>query len=70
MDDAIWQREVAERLGRIEEKVDNIVSRLDDGHTLHLNHGRRIAALERWRSWILGALAVVGLIVAVVFKFG
>ncbi|KKL08632.1 hypothetical protein LCGC14_2573950 [marine sediment metagenome] len=66
--DPSWERLVAERLGRIEEKVDNIVHRLDDGHDLHLNHGCRIGALERWRAYILGALAVISIVLVFLFK--
>lgn len=52
-----WELETAERLARIEEKLD-----------LTLNHDDRIGALERWRSWIGGATAVVGLIVGWLVK--
>ena len=66
--DSSWERVVAERLGRMEEKLDNIVLRLADGHKLHLNHGQRIGALERWRAYILGALAVVSIGLLILFK--
>ncbi len=66
--DSSWERVVAERLGRMEEKLDNIVLRLADGHKLHLNHGRRISALERWRAYILGALAMLSLGLFLLFK--
>ena len=65
---SVWEREVAERLGNIEAKLDNIAQRLADGHDLHKNHGRRIATLERWRAYILGALDVIGLGVAVLVR--
>ena len=63
MGDVAWERKVAERLGSIEAKLDNIVGRLPD-------HGQRISALERWRAYILGALAVITLGVLAMFKLG
>ncbi len=68
MGDDKWELAVAERLGRIEEKLDNIVARLSDGHALHLDHGKRLSALERWRAYILGALAVISIVLLAMFK--
>ncbi len=70
MGDEAWAREVAERLGGIEAKLDGIVTRLGDGRAMHINHGERISALERWRAYILGVLAVITLGVLAVFKLG
>ncbi len=63
MGDVAWERKVAERLGSIEAKLDNIVTRLPD-------HGKRLSALERWRAYILGALAVISIGLIAIFKLG
>lgn len=42
---------------RIDERVEMLCLELP-------NHARRIGRLERWRSWIAGGLAIVGLLYA------
>lgn len=69
MADSAWELAVAERLGSMEAKLDNIVERLSDGHELHLNHGERLGSLERWRAYILGALAVISVALLALLKF-
>lgn len=54
---SLWELETAERLARIEEKLDQT-----------LNHDDRLGSLERWRSWINGATAVIILVVGWVVK--
>ena len=49
----------AEVLGMIAQLGDRMGHRLDD-------HSKRLGALERWRSYIAGALAVLAVMLAVV----
>ena len=68
MANSVWGRQVADRLGSIEAKLDGIADRLGLGHEVHTDHGKRIGALEKWRAYILGALAVISAILIVMFK--
>ena len=68
MANSVWERQVAERLGNIEAKLDGIADRLELGHEVHTDYGLRIGALEKWRAYILGALAVISLVLVVLFK--
>lgn len=54
-----WERIVAERLSRIETKLDAIT-----------DLPKRVASLERWRSWVLGALALAAAAIGLLAKYG
>jgi hypothetical protein len=51
--DAVLAR-MEERQIQNGEKLDSTIARLE-------SHDARISALERWRTWILGAAAVIGI---------
>lgn len=68
MSNSVWERQVAERLGGIEAKLDSIVDRLELGHEVHTDHRERIGTLEKWRAYILGALAVISIGLLILFK--
>ena len=50
-------KDVYERLGRIENKVDNVAKRDDETSK---DHSSRIRALEKWRWLTTGAAAMTG----------
>ena len=52
--------------GRLEQKVDTVISLQKEGHTDHEN---RIRSLERARHWIAGLFAAGGATVGALFKF-
>ncbi len=49
--------EIDERLAVLETKIDTLLERESTA-----GHEKRIIALERWRSFLLGAWAVLGLL--------
>lgn len=49
-------------LGRIEEKLDNLVKQTEPRLN---NHSERIGKLERWQSRVLGGVAVASFILGV-----
>ncbi len=56
-----FDRAVESRLIRVEDKLDAIDQRIDDALLSQVrDHGKRIAALESWRMWIIGVSAGVG----------
>lgn len=62
-----WLREDLEHLrntinDRFDRLEDSLQRRLDD-------HGRRINALENWRSWVLGVAAVLGVFGGLLWEF-
>lgn len=60
--------EIQRALGRIEGKLDEITT-LQKTSTYRLNdHSRRIGMLERWQSKLLGAFAVVSLLIAAALR--
>lgn len=68
-----FDRDVESRLIRVEDKLDAINQRIDDALLSQIrDHGKRIAALESWRMWIIGVAAgvsgVVGFITQVASK--
>lgn len=52
------EAEIQRTLGRIEEKLDMVLPRLN-------NHAFRIGKLERWQSRILGGAAVLGFLAGI-----
>lgn len=57
--------EVQRALGRIEGKLDSVLTdRAEDQKRLN-NHSNRIKSLELWRSWTIGACAAVGALWAI-----
>lgn len=55
-------------LVRIDERTQTIVEAQDRAFAALGRHEKRIGALERWRAWIVGALAALGLVVAVALR--
>jgi hypothetical protein len=51
--------DIQRTLGRIESKLDGVLERQSEQHDRLNKHGDKIASLERWRAWVLGAAAVV-----------
>ena len=49
------------RLARIEEKLDLALPQL-------IKHEERLATLERWRAYVLGACAACGVLIGYLFK--
>lgn len=47
------------RLARIEERCDHILTILTEDHAARDKHEARISSLERWRSWLFGLAAAV-----------
>lgn len=66
-----WMMDDLQRsLGRLEGKVDQLLaSRIEDA-TRHFRHEQRLNSLERWRSYIAGAVAIVGVLLAWLTKGG
>lgn len=64
MDDS--QRD--ELLVRVEERVNSIHTTLARGELRMDDHGKRIGALERWRSAIVAGVAVVLFLIGAVAK--
>ena len=61
-------KEILLALGRLEGKVDSIISR-QMVHDEELDrHDQRIRNLEQSKSWVIGAAAAVGAIVSVVIN--
>lgn len=52
------QENIQRTLGRIEEKLDNALPRLN-------NHSERLGKLERWQARLLGGAAVAGFLFGV-----
>ena len=52
----------ADLLSRIDERQKGMCADIKElkDHAVCDDHGLRISSLERWRSWINGALAVIG----------
>lgn len=64
-----FDRAVESRLIRVEDKLDAIDQRIDDALLSQIrDHGKRIAALESWRMWIVGVAAGVSGVVGVVMQ--
>ena len=64
-----FDRDVESRLIRVEDKLDAINQRIDDALLSQIrDHGKRIAALESWRMWIIGMAAGVSGVVGVVMQ--
>lgn len=55
-------------MGRIEGKLDEIKSAQATTAARLNNHGDRIGTLERWQSKLLGAFAVVSLLLAAAMR--
>lgn len=55
-------------LVRIDERTSAIVEAQDRAFAALARHENRISSLERWRAWIVGALAALGLVVAVALR--
>lgn len=56
-----FDRDVESRLIRVEDKLDAINQRIDDALLSQIrDHGKRIAALESWKMWVVGVAAGVG----------
>lgn len=55
-------------LVRIDERTRQIVEAQERAFATLGRHERRISSLERWRAWIVGALAALGLVVAVALR--
>lgn len=55
-------------IGRLEGKVDALISSLKSHSGLLSEHDARLRSLEQGRAWILGAAAVVGAFSSVVVK--
>jgi hypothetical protein len=51
-------------LGRIDGKMDAVIQRLELNDKHHEQLDDRVSALERWRAWILGVVAVISTVVA------
>lgn len=62
----------SERLARIETQLDLLVKDLrGNGQPGRCAiQSQRIARLERWRSWMAGAIAVISLVVGAAITFG
>lgn len=52
-------------LGQINGKQDRILERLDKSDENIESVSSRVTLLERWRSWILGAVAVLSLLIPI-----
>lgn len=50
-------------LVRIDERVRAIHADLIRGETVIADHAKRIGRLERWRTYILGGLTMLGLVI-------
>lgn len=58
-----FDRDVESRLIRVEDKLDAINQRIDDALLSQIrDHGKRIAALESWKMWVVGVAAGVGVV--------
>lgn len=60
--------EVQRALGRIEAKLDSFTDIQKDHKQRLDNHGNRLGSLERWRAWTLGAGAVAGIVISVLWQ--
>ena len=64
-----FDRDVESRLIRVEDKLDAINQRIDDALLSHIrDHGKRIAALESWKMWVVGVAAGVGGVISFVVQ--
>lgn len=56
-------RHLLEGQARLETQMDNGFADLKEQFSTRLDiHSKRLGVLERWKAWIMGALAVLGLI--------
>ena len=55
-------------LVRIDERVCQVQDQLERGDRRFDQHERRIGTLEKWRAWIVGALAALGWVLAVLLS--
>lgn len=55
-------------LARIDERVQAILEKLDIGERRMNEHSRRLGALERWRSWLTGALVAISFVVGILAR--
>lgn len=64
-----FDRDVESRLIRVEDKLDAINQRIDDALLSQIrDHGKRIAALESWKMWVVGVAAGVGGVISFVVQ--
>lgn len=55
-------------LVRIDERTSAIAEAQERAFAVLGRHEKRISSLERWRSWVLGALGMVGLVLAIALR--
>ena len=64
-----FDRDVESRLIRVEDKLDAINQRIDDALLSQIrDHGKRIAALESWKMWVVGVAAGLGGVISFVVQ--
>ena len=64
-----FDRDVESRLIRVEDKLDAINQRIDDALLSQIrDHGKRLAALESWKMWVVGVAAGVGGVISFVVQ--
>lgn len=64
-----FDRDVESRLIRVEGKLDAINQRIDDALLSQVrDHGKRLAALESWKMWVVGVAAGVGGVISFVVQ--
>lgn len=60
-------------IGRLETKVDHLISLNEQGRKSHERLAARLSVLERWRYWVAGAayvaLGISGLVSAIVLRY-
>ncbi len=59
MDDHDLLVRIDERMGRVQEGLTEIKETLS-------MHDKRLSALERWRAYVLGAAAVVAILISII----
>lgn len=66
MSEQITHIDIYHRLGKLEQKVDNILEKLSDGQRKMNDLDERVTKLERLKSYALGAAAAVGFLAAMI----
>ena len=59
---------VEQTLGRLEGKLDAFLETQKQQHERLNDHGKRIGSLERWQSKIIGAVALVSVVIGWLVK--
>ena len=63
------EEEILRGLGRLEGKMDSLMSSIKEINRDVAKHDSRIRSLESRQSWVIGAAAVLGLCLSIVVRF-